>query len=103
MEIIKIDDFKLAKKFLHDLNDLIESYVVMRPYQVVELLLGSTHYEFTIDIWVMGVIMAKLFTLHLLFSGSNIFSIIGSRNKETWLQGLVVATFMNYRFLDLSL
>ena len=103
--IIKIADFGLAKNLLDDVNEPLQSYVVTRPYRAPELLLGSTHYDFAIDMWAMGVIMAELLSGDLLFSGSNmveqmnnICSVIGSPDEQTWLPGLELAASMKYRF-----
>jgi protein kinase len=103
-DILKIGDFGLAS-MLHESNEPLQSYVVTRSYRAPELLLGSTDYDFAIDIWAMGVIMAELFTGYLLFTPSNminqvdnICSVIGSPDIRTWLQGSELAASMDYNF-----
>jgi protein kinase len=101
-DIIKIGDFRLATNMLHEWNEPLESYAVTSPYRAPELLLGSRHYDFAIDIWAMGVIMAELFTGYQIFIGSNavrqmnnICSVIGSPGSQTWLQGLALRQMNN--------
>lgn len=76
-----------------------------RPYRAPELPLGSTDYDFAIDIWAMGVIMAQLLAGCNLFGGSRegnqiykICSVIGCPNSQTWLHGLALAASLNYNF-----
>ena len=100
--IIKIGDFGLAVKIQHE---NLESYIGTRLYRAPEVLLGSTDYDFSIDIWALGVITAELFTGYPLFVGSNtqnligdICSVIGCPDGLTWQQGLALAASMDYRF-----
>ena len=100
--IIKIGDFGLAVKIQHE---NLESYIGTRLYRAPEVLLGSTDYDFSIDIWALGVITAELFTGYPLFVGSNtqnligdICSVIGCPDNRTWHQGLALTASMDYRF-----
>jgi len=104
-DTIKIADFGLAKNMLHELGKPLQSYVWTSPYRAPELLLGSTHYDFAIDIWAMGVIMAELLAGHHLFATSmdvnqiyKICSVIGCPDSHTWLEGLPFAASLDYNF-----
>ena len=54
-DVVKISDFGLSINIAHEFN------IGTRPYRAPESLLGSTYYNFAIDIWLMGVIMVQLF------------------------------------------
>eukprot|EP00253_Pinus_taeda_P005733 PITA_05733 len=104
-DVIKIADFGLAMNIPEEAGTPLNSYVVTGPYRAPELLLGSTDYDFAIDIWAVGAIMVQLFTSYPFFNGCNavtqlykICSVIGSPNSHTWPQGLELASFFNYRF-----
>jgi len=104
-DVIKIADFGLAINMLYEAGKPLQSYVATPPYRAPELLLGSTDYDFAIDIWAMGVIMVQLFTRYPLFLCSNaanqirkICHVIGSPNTQTWPRGLEIASSINYSF-----
>ena len=44
-DVVKISDFGLSINIAHEFN------IGTRPYRAPESLLGSTYYNFTIDIW----------------------------------------------------
>ncbi|KAE8727441.1 Detected protein of confused Function [Hibiscus syriacus] len=66
---------------------------------------GYFHRDLKPDMWAMGAIMAELFTLHPLFPGTSeadeiykICSVIGTPTKESWPDGLDLASAINYQF-----
>lgn len=63
--------------------------VVTLWYRAPDVLLGSTNYSFTIDVWSIGCIMAELILMKPLFMGKNekeqidvIFKIMGTPTEE---------------------
>ncbi len=74
-EIIKICDFGSSKIINNDKNTetICKStpYIVTRYYRAPELLLGKSNYDFKIDIFSAGCIIAELFILAPLFPGAS--------------------------------
>jgi serine/threonine protein kinase len=64
----KICDFG-SSKILDKENNKNTPYVVSRYYRAPELLLGSTKYTETIDIWAVGCMLFELMTRTPLFPG----------------------------------
>eukprot|EP00253_Pinus_taeda_P025329 PITA_25329 len=103
-KVIKISDFGEATSMtLHESGRPQEPYVVTRPYRAPELLLGSTHYDFAIDMWAMGAIMLELFTGYQLFRSFcvgrqwyKICSLIGTPNNKSWAHGVKLANKRKY-------
>lgn len=102
-DVIKIADFGLAREICS--SPPYTDYVSTRWYRAPEILLQSSYYNASIDMWAMGTIMAELFTFQPLFPGSSevdqiykICSIIGNPNHRTWPEGLRLAASMNYQF-----
>ncbi|GJY48600.1 cyclin-dependent kinase F-4-like protein [Tanacetum coccineum] len=63
-DAIKIGDLSLAR----EMNDCAYTdYVTTRWYRAPEALLGSQMYDYVIDMWAMGAIMAELVTHKPLF------------------------------------
>lgn len=46
-------------------------YVVSRYYRAPELILGSHHYDVSIDVWAVGCILFELITKTPLFPGDS--------------------------------
>ncbi|CAD5120444.1 DgyrCDS9014 [Dimorphilus gyrociliatus] len=73
--LLKIGDFGLArglsnKNLVTDTtNFLMTQYVATRWYRAPELLLGTTHYTFSVDLWSVGCILAEMFRRKQLFPG----------------------------------
>ena len=95
-DTIKIADFGVAKS----MTEPPQPYVGTLQYGAPELFLGSTCYDFAIDIWSMGVIMVELFTGYQLFPScdvvdqiNKICSVIGCPDHRTRL-----AASMDFRF-----
>lgn len=87
---LKLADFGLAraksvptKTFTHE--------VVTLWYRPPDVLLGSTEYDFSIDMWGVGCIFFEMAAGHTLFRGDsvknqlkNIFDMLGTPNDQTW-------------------
>ncbi|XP_042402081.1 cyclin-dependent kinase F-4-like [Zingiber officinale] len=102
-DIIKIADFGLAREVCS--QPPYTEYVSTRWYRAPEVLLQSSMYDASVDMWAMGAIMAELFTLRPLFPGASevdeiykICSVIGSPNEKSWAEGLQLADVMKYQF-----
>jgi serine/threonine protein kinase len=88
--MLKLADFGLArasgipvKNYTHE--------VVTLWYRPPDVLLGSKHYNTTIDIWSVGCIFAEMVNLKPLFPGNSdqdelkrIFKVTGSPSVEKW-------------------
>ncbi|CAN8246018.1 unnamed protein product [Cochlearia groenlandica] len=105
-DVIKIADLGLAREI--DSSPPYTEYVSTRWYRAPEVLLQSYVYTSKVDMWAMGAIMAELFSLRPLFPGASeadeiykICSVIGSPTAETWLEGLNLASVINYQFPQL--
>ncbi|CAD5334026.1 unnamed protein product [Arabidopsis thaliana] len=102
-DVIKIADLGLAREI--DSSPPYTEYVSTRWYRAPEVLLQSYVYTSKVDMWAMGAIMAELLSLRPLFPGASeadeiykICSVIGSPTEETWLEGLNLASVINYQF-----
>ncbi|KAG7532596.1 Protein kinase domain [Arabidopsis thaliana x Arabidopsis arenosa] len=105
-DVIKIADLGLAREI--DSSPPYTEYVSTRWYRAPEVLLQSYVYTSKVDMWAMGAIMAELLSLRPLFPGASeadeiykICSVIGSPTEETWLEGLNLASVINYQFPQL--
>ncbi|XP_052170174.1 cyclin-dependent kinase F-4-like isoform X2 [Diospyros lotus] len=106
-ETIKIADFGLAREI--NSQPPYTEYVSTRWYRAPEVLLQSQMYNSAVDMWAMGAIMAELFTLRPLFPGSSeadeiykICSVIGTPTANEWVEGLKLASAINYQFPQLT-
>lgn len=109
--VIKIADFGLARE-IRSLPPYTD-YVSTRWYRAPEILLKSTNYNSPIDIFALGCIMAELYLLAPLFSGSSevdqlnkICSVQGTPPKS-WTEGYKQAgqihmQFPNYTAIPLN-
>ncbi|ALC38464.1 CG42366 [Drosophila busckii] len=104
-ELIKIADFGLAREIRS--RPPFTDYVSTRWYRAPEVLLHSTTYGSTIDLWAMGCIMAELYTFRPLFPGSSevdqlfkICSVLGTPNKNDWPDGYRLASTIHFRYPD---
>eukprot|EP00792_Barthelona_sp_PAP020_P001137 TRINITY_DN1183_c0_g1_i2.p1 TRINITY_DN1183_c0_g1~~TRINITY_DN1183_c0_g1_i2.p1 ORF type:complete len:231 (+),score=55.16 TRINITY_DN1183_c0_g1_i2:337-1029(+) len=87
---LRIGDFGLARTMSLPNNGLTED-VVTRWYKAPELLLGSTVYTYSIDVWACGCIFYEMLTGTPLFPGDNneeqfgrIVSLLGEIDIEEW-------------------
>lgn len=68
--VVKLADFGLARIFHAPPRPLIDDNVVVTNwYRAPELLLGSRHYTYAIDIWSIGAILGELLVGVALFRG----------------------------------
>ncbi|XP_075151601.1 uncharacterized protein LOC142225670 isoform X2 [Haematobia irritans] len=104
-ELIKIADFGLAREIRS--RPPFTDYVSTRWYRAPEVLLHSTNYGSSIDMWAMGCIMAELYTFRPLFPGSSevdqlykICSVLGTPDKNDWPDGYRLASAIHFRYPD---
>ncbi|XP_019710756.1 protein IMPAIRED IN BABA-INDUCED STERILITY 1 isoform X2 [Elaeis guineensis] len=89
--VLKIADFGLANFFRPGHKQPLTSRVVTLWYRPPELLLGSTDYEATVDLWSVGCVFAELFLRKPILQGRTeveqlhkIFKLSGSPPDEYW-------------------
>jgi serine/threonine protein kinase len=105
--VIKIADFGLAREFApaEDMSHQIMS----RWYRAPEILFASRHYDFRVDIWSCGCIMAEMLTKRVLFKGSSdidqicvVFDLMGTPNGSnpitTWPDFVNTPDYMKLSF-----
>jgi dual specificity tyrosine-phosphorylation-regulated kinase 2/3/4 len=92
---IKVIDFG-SSCFIHD---HLSSYVQSRSYRAPEVILGC-RYDYKIDIWSLGCILAELFTGYVLFQNdsvqgllSRVIGIIGPIPEYMMKEGRLVSNF----------
>ncbi|KAJ4895527.1 putative serine/threonine-protein kinase [Raphanus sativus] len=88
---LKIGDFGLANFYGPHQKQPLTSRVVTLWYRPPELLLGSTDYGITVDMWSTGCILAELFSGKPIMPGRTeveqlhkIFKLCGSPSEEYW-------------------
>jgi mitogen-activated protein kinase 15 len=71
--LVKLADFSLARSIVYDENNIanLSDYVAARWYRAPEILLGSSKYEFSVDMWSVGCVLAELYLCRPLFPGSS--------------------------------
>lgn len=71
--LVKLADFSLARSIVFDENNLanLSDYVAARWYRAPEILLGSSKYDYSVDMWSVGCILAELYLCRPLFPGSS--------------------------------
>lgn len=101
--ICKITDFGLAREIRS--KPPFTDYVSTRWYRAPEILLRSTSYNFQVDLFAVGCIMAELYTLKPLAPGNNeidqlhkLCSVLGSPHPSTWSDGFRLALEMDFKF-----
>jgi glycogen synthase kinase 3 beta len=99
--ILKICDFGSAK-FLKK-NEINLSYICSRHYRAPELIFNSTSYNYSIDTWSVGCIIAEIVLGYPLFSGNDstdqlieIIKILGTPSKDQIKK--MNKNFTNYKF-----
>jgi protein kinase len=105
-DVIKISDFGCARETNDELR--YTHNVTTSWYRAPEVFLRSKVYNWAVDMWAMGAIMAELFTFQPLFQGSSdmhvmykICSVLGTPTESSWSDGLELARNIYYRFPDL--
>lgn len=86
---VKLGDFGLVKEIRHPTP--FTEYVSTRWYRAPENVLGSRSYNYPVDIFALGCIMAELYTFKPLFPGASemdqfhkISMILGKPNPDDW-------------------
>jgi serine/threonine protein kinase len=99
----KVCDFGLAREIRS--RPPFTEYVSTRWYRAPEVLLQSTSYNYPVDVWAVGCIMAELYMLRPLFPGSSetdtinkICSVLGTPTKEIYSDGIKLAAAMRFKF-----
>ncbi|CAG9313088.1 unnamed protein product [Blepharisma stoltei] len=97
----KIADFGLAREIRS--QPPYTDYVATRWYRAPEILLHSRRYNYQVDLFAVGCIMAELYLMRPLFPGANeadqlnrICSVLGT--PTDWGEGQRLAVLMNYSF-----
>ncbi|XP_059618314.1 probable serine/threonine-protein kinase DDB_G0268078 isoform X2 [Phlebotomus argentipes] len=102
-ELVKIADFGLAREIRS--RPPFTDYVSTRWYRAPEVLLHSTKYGASIDLWAVGCIMSELYTFRPLFPGTSevdqlfkICSVLGTPEKDDWPEGHRLAAAIHFQF-----
>lgn len=71
--LMKLADFGLARSITatDDGDPIVSEYIATRWYRAPEILLGSTNYNKTVDVWSAGCIMMELLTEKVTFAGKS--------------------------------
>jgi len=87
---LKLADFGLARSFGIPVRSKSHEVVTLW-YRAPDVLMGSTKYSASIDIWSTGCIFAEMVTSKPLFPGKNnqdqlqqIFKVLGTPNEKDW-------------------
>ena len=87
---LKLCDFGIAC-FVAKLDSSREIEVCTRWYRAPELLLGSSRYNYAIDLWSLGCVMLEMIKLEPLFPGDSeidtlyrIFRLLGTPTEASW-------------------
>jgi mitogen-activated protein kinase 15 len=72
--VVKLADFGLAR-CMRDVDTFVDpvltDYVATRWYRAPEILLGTSKYDTSIDMWGLGCVIAELYISKPLFPGSS--------------------------------
>ncbi|KAI4838838.1 MO15-related protein kinase [Plasmodium brasilianum] len=114
---VKIADFGLSSKYGFDMySDKLSkdnkynkktlnftSKVVTLWYRAPELLMGSSKYNSSIDMWSLGCIFAELLLQKALFPGENeidqlgkIFFLLGTPNESNWPEAVYLPLYTDF-------
>ena len=95
---IKLADFGLAKDFRADGSGKFTEYVATRWYRAPELVLRTSNYNQSVDIFALGAIMAELYLGRPIFPGVNeadqltrIVTVLGTPTSAEWPEGIQLA------------
>eukprot|EP01039_Chlorochromonas_danica_P004944 gene4944-5427_t len=101
---LQIADFSLSRTLpiINKKGQSVTNEVVTRWYRAPEIILGSKHYDYTIDVWSAGCIFAELLMGQALFPGASsievlfvIFQNLGTPTPAEWPE---LTTLPNYSF-----
>jgi cyclin-dependent kinase-like len=111
--VLKLCDFGFARTINVDRNtnkamDLTD-YVATRWYRAPELLLGTTSYNFSVDLWAIGCIMGELYDGQPVFPGESeidqlyiIQRLLGPLTPEQDALFMSNPRFVGLKFPDMS-
>jgi protein kinase len=95
---IKLADFGLAKDFRSNGSGKFTEYVATRWYRAPELVLRTSNYNQSVDIFALGAIMAELYLGRPIFPGVNetdqltrIVTVLGTPTSSEWPEGIQLA------------
>lgn len=91
--MVKICDFGSAKKYKAD--DASVAYITSRYYRAPELILGNYKYDFTIDVWSAGCVIAEIMLGRPVFEGNDARSVLLSIIKQLGTPTETQVTQMN--------
>ncbi|XP_020215700.2 probable serine/threonine-protein kinase At1g54610 [Cajanus cajan] len=98
--VLKIADFGLANSFAIKPEGPFTNRVVTLWYRAPELLLGSTHYGYSIDLWSAGCLLAEMFHGRPIMPGRTeveqihmIFKLCGSPSADYWMKTKLMTSF----------
>ena len=96
--LLKLTDFGIIKEAAAIQLGPFTEYVSTRWYRAPELILKSTRYDYKIDIFAIGCIMAELYLLVPLFPGSSdmdqlnkVIQVLGTPEMSEWYDGYQLA------------
>jgi mitogen-activated protein kinase 15 len=71
--LVKLADYSLARFINTDEIGVsnLSDYVAARWYRAPEILLGSSKYSFSVDMWAVGCIVAEIYLNRPIFPGSS--------------------------------
>jgi serine/threonine protein kinase len=92
ISLIKLADFGTIKN--SEKLFPYTSYISTRWYRAPECCFRAKDYDYTVDIFALGCIMAELYMLQPIFMGhteldqlNKICGVLGTPSKEEWLEG----------------
>ncbi len=98
---VKLADFGLARAAGIPLRNYTTEIITLW-YRAPELLLGTRHYDASVDVWSLACIITEICTMTPLFMGDSeidqlykIFSILGTPDKHVWEN---IVDFPNYKY-----
>ena len=104
---MKLADFGLAKEFRYQKKSAANNteYVSTRWYRAPELVLRSTNYTESVDIFALACIMAELYLGRPLFPGTSesdqlvrIVTVLGTPTASEWGEGVKLAESKGIKF-----
>jgi cyclin-dependent kinase-like len=105
---LKLCDFGFAR-VISKTNDDLTDYVATRWYRAPELLLGSTSYGFSVDMWAIGCIMGEISDGQPIFPGDSevdqlyiIQKVLGPLTSEHQEMFMMNPRFAGLKFPDMS-
>jgi protein kinase len=105
--IVKLIDFGTAKE--QSAVGKLTDYVGTRWYRAPELLLSSSNYDYSVDIFALGCLMVELFLGRPIFPGtsesdqlSKVVSVLGTPSQSDWPDGHHLSELKGVRFPQMA-